>query len=99
MKALALLLALAGPAAAADAPAPDSTAPRPVVSVIVNPQTGLPVTYVGTVAARIETLPGGDGLSALDRQGPLAATWSVDLQTDSDCLGMIAVESHGEKVA
>lgn len=55
MKWLAVLLALAGPAMAADAPAPEGAAPRPVVSVIVNPQTGLPVTYVGTVAARIET--------------------------------------------
>lgn len=55
MRFIALVFALAGPAMAADAPAPEGTAPRPVVSVIVNPQTGLPVTYVGTVAARIET--------------------------------------------
>ena len=50
-----LLVALALPAAAEDAPPPESTTPRPVVSVIVNPQSGLPVSYVGTVAARIET--------------------------------------------
>ncbi|OYX42329.1 MAG: hypothetical protein B7Z02_12360 [Rhodobacterales bacterium 32-67-9] len=55
MKRLLLILALAGPAVAADAPAPEGAAPRPVVSLIVNPQSGLPVTYVGTVAARIET--------------------------------------------
>ncbi len=55
MRFLALIFVLSGPALAADAPAPEDAAPRPVVSVIVNPQTGLPVTYVGTVAARIET--------------------------------------------
>ncbi|MEI2805538.1 efflux RND transporter periplasmic adaptor subunit [Albidovulum sp.] len=49
---LSALLAL--PAAAADAPVPETVVPRPVVSIIVNPETGLPVTYVGTVAARTE---------------------------------------------
>ncbi len=55
MRWLALLLVLSGPAVAANDDAPKASAPRPVVSVIVNPQTGLPVTYVGSVAARIET--------------------------------------------
>ncbi len=51
---LGALLALPAAAAAADVPALGTLAPRPVVSVIVNPESGLPVTYVGTVAARIE---------------------------------------------
>lgn len=55
MRWIALTLALALPAAAEDAPAPDSAAPRPVVSVIVNPETGLPISYVGTIVARIRT--------------------------------------------
>ncbi len=42
------------PAAAADAPAPGTELPRPVVSVIINPESGLPVSYVGTVTARTE---------------------------------------------
>ncbi len=49
---LCALIAL--PAAAADAPVAEAVALRPVVSIIVNPETGLPVTYVGTVAARTE---------------------------------------------
>lgn len=51
---LALYALLALPAAAADGPAPAAETPRPVVSVIVNPEAGLPVSFVGTVAAKIE---------------------------------------------
>lgn len=54
MRALACLLALALPAAA-ETPAPAEVRPRPVVSVILRPEAALPVSYVGTVVARIET--------------------------------------------
>ncbi len=54
MRMLALLLAFALPAAAEEA-GTAATPPRPVVSVIVRPQTALPVSYAGTVVARIET--------------------------------------------
>lgn len=46
--------ALPALAVAADAPAPGTATPRPVISVIVNPESGLPVTFVGTVTAKIE---------------------------------------------
>ena len=56
MKWFLMLLALSGPAMAENAAEAETSAvPRPVVSIIINPQSGLPVTYVGTVAARIET--------------------------------------------
>lgn len=45
---------LALPARAADPPPSPDTAARPVVSVIVNPEAGLPVTFVGTVTAKTE---------------------------------------------
>ena len=53
--ALVLLLALAGPAGAETASINEPQEPRPVVSVIVRPEASLPVSYVGTVSARIET--------------------------------------------
>lgn len=52
--ALLPFLLIAFPAAGADAPDPAQAPPRPVVSTIVNPESGLPVTYVGAVAARVE---------------------------------------------
>lgn len=48
-----IFLPLALPAAAEDTSASAGT-PRPVVSVIVNPEAGLPVTFVGSVSAKIE---------------------------------------------
>jgi RND family efflux transporter MFP subunit len=55
MRPLLFLMALALPASA-ETPAPGTTgAPRPVVSVIVRQETALPVSYVGTVAAGIQT--------------------------------------------
>lgn len=42
------------PALAADAPASATAPARPVISVIVNPEAGLPVTFVGSVTAKIE---------------------------------------------
>jgi RND family efflux transporter MFP subunit len=51
---IAAISAFATVAVAADTPAPGTSTPRPVVSVIVNPESGLPVTFVGTVTAKIE---------------------------------------------
>ncbi len=50
-----MLAILAVPAAAEEQAAQAPSAPRPVVSVIVSPETTLPISYVGTVVARIET--------------------------------------------
>ncbi|SPH23330.1 Multidrug resistance protein MdtA [Defluviimonas aquaemixtae] len=53
--ALCLATILALPATAEEAEQPSGAAPRPVVSVVVQPEAELPLTYVGTVASRIET--------------------------------------------
>ncbi|SMX44892.1 efflux RND transporter periplasmic adaptor subunit [Actibacterium lipolyticum] len=52
---LALLTLLATPVFAEESATPVETAPRPVVSEQVNTQTGERTTYVGSVAARVET--------------------------------------------
>ena len=55
MRPLLCLMALSLPAAA-ETPVSDAVAaPRPVVSVIVRPEAALPVSYVGTVVAGIQT--------------------------------------------
>ncbi len=53
--ALVLLLAFAAPAGAETTSITEPQEPRPVVSIIVRPEASLPVSYVGTVSARIET--------------------------------------------
>lgn len=56
-RALLLLLCLAGPVLAEDA-SPPETAPRPVVSMIAALQDELAISYVGTVAAKVEVALG-----------------------------------------
>lgn len=56
-RAVLLLLCLALPAAAEEA-LPSETAPRPVVSVIVDLQDELATSFVGTVTARVEVALG-----------------------------------------
>jgi membrane fusion protein, multidrug efflux system len=56
-RALCLMLCLAMPAAAEDAP-PAEAAPRPVVSMIADLQDELSVSYVGTIAAKVEVALG-----------------------------------------
>lgn len=76
--ALPLVALIALPAAGADQPATGDAiqAPRPVVSVIVNPAAGLPVTYVGTVAARVAA-DLGFPLSGTVAERPVSAGDSV----------------------
>ncbi|MGB3314403.1 MAG: efflux RND transporter periplasmic adaptor subunit [Albidovulum sp.] len=50
-----MVLSLALPAAAETPTTEATAAPRPVVSVIVRQETALPVSYVGTVVAGIQT--------------------------------------------
>lgn len=54
MKAALILVVLSLPANAETISITEMQHPRPVVSVIVHPQATLPVSYVGTVTARIE---------------------------------------------
>lgn len=55
MRTLLILTALALPATAETPATEPATAPRPVISVIVRQEAALPVSYVGTVVAGIQT--------------------------------------------
>lgn len=102
-RALLLVLVLALPVAAEDAPPPE-TAPRPVVSMIADLQDELATSYVGTVTAKVEVALGFPMLGTIAErpvsQGDIVREGEVVARLDPEDLdaGVRAAEA-GASVA